>query len=160
MTSQSPDHKERIHILTQEFESPERICRYFATIDFPNFDRAARHQRWLHLFGRDDLVATSSSSEDASAPTARDRDAWTFIWEIEKISWYELNGADIVDFMNLARSLARGHSPTPQHVKASLKEWGARLSVRRKVVLDTPALHSREDKDNCCFRLLDYTRLI
>jgi hypothetical protein len=44
-------------------------------------------------------------------------------------------GADIENFMNLARRLAeyRGQNPTPQHVMAALKKWGVPLSVRSKV---------------------------
>ncbi|KAG1762620.1 hypothetical protein EDD22DRAFT_1050553 [Suillus occidentalis] len=106
------------------------------TINFTDLDLAARRQHWLQLFGREDLAATLSSSEDASAAkvTRRDAEEWAFIREIEKISWYELNGADMEDFMNLARSSAGGRDLTPQHcVKASLKDWEAPLSVRSKV---------------------------
>ncbi|KIK32854.1 hypothetical protein CY34DRAFT_18756 [Suillus luteus UH-Slu-Lm8-n1] len=146
--SQSPVNQERINTVIQEFESPGCICLwpsvftrehqtsirpFSATINFPDLDRAARRQRWLQLFGRDDLESTLSSSEDASAATVRDAEAWTFIREIEKISWYELDGVDIQDFMNLARGLAEGQNPTPQHVTATLKEWGAPLPVRSKV---------------------------
>ncbi|KIK39227.1 hypothetical protein CY34DRAFT_14517 [Suillus luteus UH-Slu-Lm8-n1] len=85
----------------------------FTTINFPDLDRAVCRQRWLKLFGREDLAATVSSSEDASALI--------------------LDGADIEDFMNLARGSAGGCDPTPQHVKASLKEWEVPLSIRSKV---------------------------
>ncbi|KIK31705.1 hypothetical protein CY34DRAFT_814547 [Suillus luteus UH-Slu-Lm8-n1] len=44
-----------------------------------------------------------------------------------------LIGADIEDFMILARHSAGSRDPTPQHVKASLKDWDAPLSVRSKV---------------------------
>ncbi|KIK48202.1 hypothetical protein CY34DRAFT_734881 [Suillus luteus UH-Slu-Lm8-n1] len=119
--SKSPVNQERINTVIKEFESPGCIClwpsvfagehqiitrQFSATINFPDLDLAARRRRWLHLFGRDDLAATLSSSEHASAATVKDREAWTFIREIEKISWYELDGADIENFMNLARSLA------------------------------------------------------
>ncbi|KAG1751671.1 hypothetical protein EDD22DRAFT_850735 [Suillus occidentalis] len=139
---------ERINTVVKEFESPGCIClwpsvfagehvtltrQFSATINFPDLDLAARRQRWLQLFGRDDLVATLSSSGHAFAATVKDRETWTFIREIEKISWYELDGADIENFMNLARSLAEGQNPTPQHVMATLKEWGVPLSVRSKV---------------------------
>jgi hypothetical protein len=33
-----------------------------AAINFPDLDLAARRQRWLQLFGRDDLAAALSSS--------------------------------------------------------------------------------------------------
>lgn len=75
--SQSPTHQERINTVIQEFESPGCICLwpsvftgehplirpFSATINFPDLDRAARRQRWLQLFGRDDLASTLSSSE-------------------------------------------------------------------------------------------------
>ncbi|KIK35840.1 hypothetical protein CY34DRAFT_16779 [Suillus luteus UH-Slu-Lm8-n1] len=117
----SPVNQERINTVIQEFESPGCICLwpsvftrehqtsirpFSATIIFSDLDRAARRQRWLHLFGRDDLASTVSSSEHAPAAAVRDTEAWTFIQEIEKISWYELDGVDIQDFMNLARGLA------------------------------------------------------
>ncbi|KAG1763967.1 hypothetical protein EDD22DRAFT_846163 [Suillus occidentalis] len=166
MNSPWPEHRERINVMIQEFESPECICLWPAvltnkqqalirpfsiTINFPDLDPAARRQRWLQLFGRDDLAAALSSSEDASTATARDAEEWAFIREIEKISWYELDGnvmsdigwrdavlmvltgADIEDFMALARNSAGGRDPTPQHVKASLKDWDAPLSLRNKV---------------------------
>ncbi|KIK44978.1 hypothetical protein CY34DRAFT_802053 [Suillus luteus UH-Slu-Lm8-n1] len=148
MKSPYPEHRERINEMIQEFESPECIClwpsvltdkqqallRPFSTIiSFPDLDLAARRHRWLQLFGRDDLAATLPSREDASTTTIRDAEEWAFIREIEKISWYELDGADIEDFMTLARQSAGGRDPTPQHVKASLKDWDAPLSVRNKV---------------------------
>ncbi|KAG2754658.1 hypothetical protein P692DRAFT_20109319 [Suillus brevipes Sb2] len=148
MKSQFPVNQERINTVIKEFESPGCIClwpsefpgelqtlnrQFSATINFPDLDLAARRQRWLQLFGRDDLAATLSSSEHASATTAKDREARSFIWEIEKISWYELDGADIENFMNLARRLAEGQNPTPQHAMAALKKWGVPLSVRSKV---------------------------
>lgn len=73
-----PEDRERINVMIQEFESPECIClwpavltdkqqkliRPFpATINFPDLDPEARRQRWLQLFGRDDLAATLSSNE-------------------------------------------------------------------------------------------------
>ncbi|KIK46520.1 hypothetical protein CY34DRAFT_800375 [Suillus luteus UH-Slu-Lm8-n1] len=143
-----PEHRERINVMIQEFESPECICMwpsvltdkqqallrpFSAIINFTDLDTAARRQRWLQLFGREDLAAILSSSEDPSAANVRDAEDWTFIREIEKISWYELDGADMEDFMNLARSSAGGRDPTPQHVKASLKDWEAPLPVRSKV---------------------------
>ncbi|KIK36665.1 hypothetical protein CY34DRAFT_499217 [Suillus luteus UH-Slu-Lm8-n1] len=148
MKSKSPVNQERINTVIKEFESSGCIClwpsvfagehqtltrQFSATIIFPDLDLAARRQRWLQLFGRDDLAATLSSSEHASAATVKDREAWTFIREIEKISWYELNGADIENFMNLARSLAEGQNPTTQHVTATLKGWGVSLPVRSKI---------------------------
>ncbi|KAG1740081.1 hypothetical protein EDD22DRAFT_1008251 [Suillus occidentalis] len=108
MKSQSPvQHlihcQERIDTMIQAFESPGCIS------------------------------ATVLSSKDASAIIVWDVEEWTFIREIEKISWYELDGTDIKDFMNLVRSSAEGHNPTPQHMKASLKDWGVPLSVWSKV---------------------------
>ncbi|KAG1763935.1 hypothetical protein EDD22DRAFT_472176 [Suillus occidentalis] len=146
--SQSPVQHERINTVIQAFESPGCICLwpspfageqkpvikpFSATINLPDLDRAARRQRWLQLFGRDDLAATLSSSEDASTTPAWDVEEWTFIREIEKISWYELDGTDIEDFMNLARSSAEEQNPTPQHVKSILKEWEVPLSVQTRV---------------------------
>lgn len=143
-----PEDRERINVMIQEFESPECICLwpavltdkqqklirpFSATINFPDLDPAARRQRWLQLFGRDDLAATFSRNEDASAANARDAEEWAFIREIEKISWYELDGMDIEDFMNIARNSAGGQDLAPQHVKESLKNWEAPLSLRSKV---------------------------
>ncbi|KAG2745854.1 hypothetical protein P692DRAFT_20740494 [Suillus brevipes Sb2] len=148
MKSQFPAQHERINTMIQAFESPGCICLwpspfageqkpvikpFSATINLPDLDRAARRQRWLQLLGRDDLAATLSSSEDASTATVRDAKDWAFIREIEKISWYELDGTDIEDFMNLARSSAEEQNPTPQHVKSILKDWGMCLSVRSRV---------------------------
>ncbi|KAG1803900.1 uncharacterized protein HD556DRAFT_1303885 [Suillus plorans] len=64
-----------------------------AIIKFPDLDLAARtrHRRWLQPFGQDDLVATISNSMHAPIPTLRDTKTWTFLREIEKISWYELD---------------------------------------------------------------------
>ncbi|KAG2087689.1 uncharacterized protein F5147DRAFT_658878 [Suillus discolor] len=42
---------------------------FSAAIEFPDLDLAARRQRWLQLFGRDDLVSTISSSKHAPIPT-------------------------------------------------------------------------------------------
>ncbi|KAG1761540.1 hypothetical protein EDD22DRAFT_970469, partial [Suillus occidentalis] len=81
MKSPWPEHRERINVMIQEFKSPECICLwpsvltdkqqallrpFSATINFTDLDLAARRQRWLQLFGREDLAATLSSSEDAS----------------------------------------------------------------------------------------------
>ncbi|KAG1772108.1 hypothetical protein EDD22DRAFT_947650 [Suillus occidentalis] len=72
---------------------PKALLRLFsATTNFPNLDPAARRQRCLQLFGRDDLPATFSSSEDAST-AVRDAEEWVLIRENEKISWYELDDA-------------------------------------------------------------------
>lgn len=79
---------------------------------------------WLRLY---------RATRDASAANARDTEEWAFIREIEKISWYELDGMDIEDFMNIARNSAGGRDLAPQHVKASLKDWEAPLSLRNKV---------------------------
>ncbi|KIK34431.1 hypothetical protein CY34DRAFT_17731 [Suillus luteus UH-Slu-Lm8-n1] len=81
INSQSQVNQERINTVIQEFESPGCICLwpsvftrehqtsirpFFATINFPDLDRAARRQHWLQLFGRDDLATTLSCSEHAS----------------------------------------------------------------------------------------------
>ncbi|KAG1873848.1 hypothetical protein F4604DRAFT_1925426 [Suillus subluteus] len=147
LKSKSPKNRKRINTVIQEFESSGCICLwpsvmtdkqhkplrpFFSTIKFHTLDRAARCQRWLQVFGRDDLATTFSSSEHASVLTVRDTKTWAFLKEIEEISWYELDGADIKDFMNCARKSAGEQDPTPRHVKAALEVWGAPLPLRRK----------------------------
>jgi len=93
--------------MVQEFESSGCICLwpavlsdeqqallrpFSATIRFPDLDLAVRRRRWLQLFGRDDLAETITSDKHASVPTVGDTVALTFFREIEKISWYELDG--------------------------------------------------------------------
>ncbi|KAG1816863.1 uncharacterized protein BJ212DRAFT_1480720 [Suillus subaureus] len=137
---------ERINTMIQEFESPGCICLWpsqsdptasptfpIVAIKFHTLDRAARCQRWLELFGRDDLATTFSSGEHASGLTVRDTKTRTFLEEIEEISWYKLNGADIEDFMTCARHSSGEQDPTPQHVKVALEAWEAPLPLRRKV---------------------------
>ncbi|KAG1759852.1 hypothetical protein EDD22DRAFT_971423 [Suillus occidentalis] len=141
LKSPYPEHRERINDMIQEFESPDLECiclwpsvstdkqqallRPFSTIiNFPDLDLAARRHH--------DLAATLSSREDASTATVGDAEGRAFIREIEEVSWYELDGADIEDFMALAQQSAGGRDPT-QYVKASLKDWDAPLSVGSKV---------------------------
>ncbi|KAG2135395.1 uncharacterized protein EDB93DRAFT_827508 [Suillus bovinus] len=150
MKSRCADNRKRINTVIQSFESSGCIClwpsvltdeqktliRSFSiTIEFPDLDLEARRQRWLQLFGRDDLVGTYSSGEPSSVPTVMDTEVWTFIREIEKISWYELNGVDIQNFMDEARDsgLAEGRDPTPQDVKKSIKSHEVPLPVRSKI---------------------------
>ncbi|KAG2133235.1 uncharacterized protein EDB93DRAFT_885842 [Suillus bovinus] len=145
MNRECADGPERINLMTQEFKFYGCICLwpavltdeqqallmpFSATIKFPDLDLAARRQRWLQLFGRDDLAAAISSGKDA---TEQDTKAWTFLREIEKISWYKLDGVDIDSFMALAQNLAGGQGATPQDVKKYLKVWGVPLSARSKV---------------------------
>lgn len=148
MKSQSPKNRARINVMIQEFESPGCICLWpsvltdkqqtllrplFATIEFPYLDWAARHQRWLQLFDRDNLAATFSGGKHASVPNVRDIEMWTFLREIAEISWYNLDGADIENFTSLARNFAEGQDLTLQHVKAVLKAQAVPLSLRSKV---------------------------
>ncbi|KAG1874172.1 hypothetical protein C8R48DRAFT_769563 [Suillus tomentosus] len=149
MRSECANNRERINLMTRAFESPGCICLwpsvltdeqqallrpFSAAIEFPDLDLEARRQRWLQLFGRDDLVATIFSTKRAPTPTVRDAEVCAFLREIEKISWYELDGSDIQDFMNMARRLAGEQDPTPQHVRECLRLWDVPLSVRSKVV--------------------------
>ncbi|KAG1758556.1 hypothetical protein EDD22DRAFT_956747 [Suillus occidentalis] len=141
MKSPYPEHRERINVMIQEFESPECMCLwpsvltdkqtllrpFSATINFPDLDPAARRQRWLQLFSRDDLAAALSSAGVHPLLLGTQRSGHLF----ERLR--KSLGADMEDFMILARSSAGGHDPTPQHVKAFLKDWGAPLSVRSKV---------------------------
>ncbi|KAG2046554.1 hypothetical protein BDR06DRAFT_1025472 [Suillus hirtellus] len=148
MNSECAGGEKCINLMVQEFESPGCICLwpavltdeqqallrpFSATIRFPDLDLVARRRRWLQLFGRDDLAEAISSGKHASVPSVRDTEALTFLREIEKISWYELDGADIENFMDLARSLSGGRDPTPHDVKEYVKVWGVPLSVRSKV---------------------------
>ncbi|KAG2143404.1 uncharacterized protein EDB93DRAFT_1252007 [Suillus bovinus] len=148
MNLECADGPERINVMIQEFKFYGCICLwpavltdeqqallgpFSATIRFPDLDLAARRQRWLQLFGRDDLAAAISSGMHASVPAEKDTEVWTFLREIEKISWYELDGVDIDNFMRLAQTVAGGQGPTPQDVKKHLKVWGVPLSVRSKV---------------------------
>lgn len=150
MKSKSPKNRQRINTVIQEFESPGCICLwlsaltdkqhkllrpFFSAIKLRTLDRAARCQRWLQLFGRDDLATSFSSGEHAAVLASRDTKTWAFLKEIEEISWYELDGADIEDFMDCARKSSGDQDPTPQHVRAALEVWGAPLPLRRKVAL-------------------------
>ncbi|KAG2148085.1 hypothetical protein DEU56DRAFT_784038 [Suillus clintonianus] len=150
LRSSSPGLRARINIVLQEFESPGCICLwpsvltnqqqkqlrpFFAAFNFPDLDRAARRQRWLQLFRKDESAATSSGSEDTlDSSSARDMESLTFLREIEKISWYKLDGTEIEEFMNWARDMAHytGEDPSPYHLEASIKAMGVRLSLRRK----------------------------
>ncbi|KAG1788929.1 uncharacterized protein HD556DRAFT_1311678 [Suillus plorans] len=56
---------------------------FSAAIKFLDLDLAACRQCWLQV----DNLSTISSSKHAPVPTMRDTKMWTFLWEIEKISW-------------------------------------------------------------------------
>ncbi|KAG1788936.1 uncharacterized protein HD556DRAFT_1311685 [Suillus plorans] len=148
MSVGSPIGRERIDFMVKEFEKPGCVClwpvvlsdeqqalltSFSATIRLPDLDLAARRRRWLQLFGRDDLAEAISSGKDASVPIGRDTETVTFLREIEKISWYELDGTDIDTIMDFARSLAEEQKPTPQEIKEYIKAWGVPISMRSKV---------------------------
>ncbi|KAG1831614.1 hypothetical protein EV424DRAFT_1534282 [Suillus variegatus] len=127
-----PDKAEDVNLLNS---SPGCIClwptvlsdkqqallrSFTATIRIPDLDLPARRRRWLQLFGRDDLAETISSSNHVSIPTARDIEALSFLREIVKISWYELDGMNgHRDCHETGANL--GWSQPPQEVKEDLK---------------------------------------
>ncbi|KAG1785267.1 uncharacterized protein HD556DRAFT_1423476 [Suillus plorans] len=140
--------QERLNTMIREFKSSECICLwpsvlspdqqallgpFAATIEFPDLDQPARRHRWLLVFGRGDLAETISRGEHASVPTVRDPETQTFLREIEKISWYELDGLQIKNYLDTARSFPGRQNLTPQDMKEYLKAWNVPLSVRHKV---------------------------
>ncbi|KAG1899061.1 uncharacterized protein F5891DRAFT_1190253 [Suillus fuscotomentosus] len=126
-----PDKAEDVNLLNS---SPGCICLWLAvssdkqqallrpftaTIRFPDLDLPDS--------------ASSSPTKHAFRPTARDTEALTFLREIVKISWYELDGMDIETVMKLTRISAGEQEPTLQEVKEYLKAWGVPLSVQSRV---------------------------
>ncbi|KAG2101105.1 uncharacterized protein F5147DRAFT_709760 [Suillus discolor] len=129
---------EHLNMMIQEFKLHECICLwasvlsstqqallgpFAATFEFPDLDQPARRQRWLLIFSRGDLAETISRGKHASAPTVRDRKAQAFLREIEKISRYELDGVQIENCLDSARTIAGRQNITPQDMKKYLKGW-------------------------------------
>ncbi|KAG2108947.1 uncharacterized protein F5147DRAFT_693437 [Suillus discolor] len=125
--------QEHLKIMIREFQSHECICLWVsvissairgpfaATIEFPDLDQQARRQRWLLVFGRDDLAETISRGEHPSAGR-RDWETEALLRDIATISSaYEFNGVQIENCLASVRTITGRQNITPGEMKIYLR---------------------------------------
>ncbi|KAG2120128.1 hypothetical protein DEU56DRAFT_918460 [Suillus clintonianus] len=135
-----PRDKDDVHATLRQFESDDCISFWVTTVcdkdllrlfsavvDFPELDAAARRRLWLCHFGQEESAGLKSTSEhtlvSSSLGDEKKTDYLAHLREIEKLSWYQLDGKMIENIMRSARALAasnREHLST-HHVKVVMK---------------------------------------
>ncbi|KAG1751270.1 uncharacterized protein EDB91DRAFT_1297653 [Suillus paluster] len=127
--------------------------RFSAVIDFPELDTAARRRLWLGHFGQDDPAGGLRNIErtliGSSFVDQKKIDYSTHLRDIEKLSWYQLDGSTIENIVRSARALAasNGEHLSTHHVKVvmdaqrlnNLPLW---RKLSRFLILPAKVLHS------------------